>query len=96
MKKVGCGIALGALAVAAVGVGFVLFNKPDKVKNPCWRTFHRKDGRPKVAFKSAMRANLQSVRQFVFHGEVCNPYEANGMFYTGHSSRPTFGSLRTA
>lgn len=95
-KILGYGIAGCALAVVAVGAAYVMFNTPDKVKTPCWRTFHRKDRKPKMAFKSAARANFQSLTQLVLHGEVCNSYEANGKFYTGHSKYAAIKNIRVA
>ena len=42
-------------------------------------------GRCKKAFDKAWQANLQSVKQLLFHGEICNPYQVGSKFYTGHS-----------
>lgn len=76
----------GTLGTGLVITGaFVLFNKPSKVRTPCWRSFNRADGTPKIAFDSPQRANLQSVKQLFLHGEVCNPYQAGDKYYTGHS-----------
>lgn len=72
------------VAAAAV-VGFVLFNEPNEVKNPCWRSTHRANGIAKVPFKTAKQANLQSVKQLVRYGEVCHPYKCNDSYFTGHS-----------
>lgn len=79
--------AVGGIAVAtAVGAAaFVCFNKPSVVQNPCWRSCHLADGRCKKAFDAAWKANLQSVKQFFLHGEICNPYQVGNKFYTGHS-----------
>lgn len=85
------GIGYTALCVTSViGAGvisFVVFNNPSKVEHPCLRTFTRLDGIPKKAFDSRMAANLQSVIQLIRYGEVCNPYMANGKYYTGHSNK---------
>lgn len=80
-------LVFGVVIVCAAGAAtYVGFNKPAKVTNPCHRTYFRADGKPKVAFNSAHSANLQSLKQFVRYGEVCNVYQApNGKFYTGHS-----------
>lgn len=78
--------ALGVTSVISAGViGFIVFNNPSKVEHPCFRTFNRADGMPKKVLDSRMAANLQSVKQLFRHGEVCNPYMANGKYYTGHS-----------
>lgn len=80
-------VFLGVAAVGATGVAiYVNFNKPAQVTTPSYRTYFRADGKPKVAFNTARRANWQAVKQLFLHGEVCNPYQApNGKFYTGHS-----------
>jgi len=85
-KKLVSATVAGA-GLAALGMGsYVLLNKPEIVTNPCRRTFMRSDGRPKVAFDSAWRANFQSLVQLICHAEICYPYEANGKYYTGHKS----------
>ena len=77
---------LAGTTTAAVAL-YVIGHKPDVVTNPCFRSLHRADGRPKIAFDTAWRANLQSVKQFFLHGEVCNSYQVNDKFYTGHSRK---------
>ena len=85
VKKVAY-VAGGIVAVAAAGtIAFICLNKPDVVENPCWRSCHLADGRCKKAFDKAWQANLQSVKQLLFHGEICNPYQVGSKFYTGHS-----------
>lgn len=85
LKNAAC-IATGVITFVGAGVGaYVLFHNPSKVKNPCWRTFNRADGIPKKAFTTRLAANWQSIKQFLFYGEICNSYEACGKFYTGHS-----------
>lgn len=86
-KKIVIGIATIAGAAAAAVAAYVFGHKPDIVTNPCYRSLHRADGRPKVAFDSAWRANWQSVKQLLFHGEVCNSYQVNDKYYTGHSRK---------
>lgn len=88
-------LGIGAAAVAGAGAAacYIAFNKPDVVTNPCFRTFFRQDGTPKKAFDSAQRANAQAVWQLIRYGEVCNPYEAAGRFYTGHSKDALIKSL---
>lgn len=84
----------GSAAMAALGVVcYVYGHKPDEVKRPCWRTFHRADGKPKKSFDSAAAANWQSVKQLFLKGEVCNPYQADGKYYTGHSKYASVRSL---
>lgn len=78
--------AVVGTATAAVAA-YVFGHKPDIVTKPCYRSLHRADGRPKVAFDTAWRANWQSVKQLFLHGEVCNSYQVNDKFYTGHSRR---------
>lgn len=83
-------------AVGAAGLftaAYVMFNKPSHVEHTCPRTFTRGDGKPKIAFQSPRRANFQSVKQLFLHGEVCNPYEANGKYYTGHSKNAFIKSI---
>ena len=87
-------IAAASIAGAAViGTVVALTRKPDVVTNPCWRTFHKADGTPKKPFDTALQANLQSLKQLVQHGEVCNPYQANGKFFTGHSNTALVRSI---
>ena len=86
LKKVGIGAGF-FLGVVTVGTfGYVLGYKP-KDGIPCSRSVMRADGVPKKAFDSAIRANCQSVIQFVFHGEICRPYKIGNKFYTGHIKR---------
>lgn len=85
IKTIGC-IAGGILAVPALGVlAYVFGHKPDVVVNVCYRSCHRADGRPKVAFDKAYKANWRSLTQLVLHLEVCNSYQVGDKFYTGHS-----------
>lgn len=74
-----------ALLTTAVAAAYVFGHKPDIVTNPCWRSCHLADGRCKKAFETAAKANWQSVKQFVLHGEICNSYQVGDKFYTGHS-----------
>ena len=85
LKKIGYSI-LGTAAILAAGtLVYVLGHKPDVVSEPCFRSRHRADGRPKKAFNTAQKANWQSVKQFVRYGEVCNSYQVDDKYYTGHS-----------
>lgn len=72
----------GATLIAGT---YIVFNKPNKVENPTFRTRHRADGIPKIAFDKAWQANLQSVKQLVMHGEICTPYQDGDKFFTGHT-----------
>ena len=93
IKKIAC-VAAGCAAIACAGViAFVYGHKPDVVKNPCFRTTHRADGKPKKPFDTPQAANWQSVKQFLRHGEVCNSYESEGKYYTGHSNKALIRSL---
>lgn len=84
--KIGGYTLVGTLAVAAVGtLVYVFGHKPDVVSEPCFRSRHRADGRPKKAFGTPQEANWQSVKQFVRYGEVCNSYQVDDKYYTGHS-----------
>lgn len=79
-------IAGGTILVAAVGTSAYVFgHKPDFVSNPCFRSCHCANGCPKKAFDKAWKANLQSVKQLLRYGEVCNSYQVGDKFYTGHS-----------
>lgn len=76
----------GSVVVVAAGVAgacYVLFNKPNQ-GDGSWRSTHRSDGKPKVAFDTPERANFQSLKQLVKHGEVCHPYKVGDKYYTGH------------
>lgn len=96
IKKVSIGIGVVA-GTAFVGIACYVFgHRPVKVKNPCPRTFMRADGVPKKAYDKPWRANWQTVVQLVRHGEVCNSYEANGKYYTGHSKKAIIRSIRVA
>lgn len=75
------------LAVAAGTAAYVFGYTPDVVERPCFRSCHRADGCPKKSFDKAWKANWQSVKQLVLHGEVCNSYQVDGKFYTGHSKK---------
>ena len=66
-------------------VVYVFGHKPDVVSEPCFRSRHRADGRPKKAFNTPQAANWQSVKQLVRYGEVCNSYQVDDEYYTGHS-----------
>lgn len=85
IKKIATIGGVAALLAAAGTAIYVFGHKPDVVTNPCWRSCHLADGRCKKAFDTATQANWQSVKQFVRHGEVCNPYQVGQKFYTGHS-----------
>ena len=91
--KIAC-VAAGCLLAAGFGtIAFVYCHKPDVVKNPCFRTTHRADGKPKIAFDTPQAANWQSVKQFLCHGEFCNSYESDGKYYTGHSNKALIRSI---
>lgn len=75
-----CGVA--ALGVAGV-IAWAALHKPAE-GNHSFRSTHRSDGRRKVAFDTAFRANIQCVLQLVAHGEVCHSYEEPEGFFTGH------------
>lgn len=94
LKTVGKTILVASIVSALGTAAYVVFNKPKQVKNACPRTYHRADGKPKVAYNSAQRANWQAVKQLFLHGEVCNPYQApNGKYYTGHSKNAIIKSI---
>lgn len=77
---------VGAAAIVTTGaLAYIYCHKPDVVSEPCFRSLHRADGRPKKAFDTPQKANLQSVKQFVKYGEVCNSYQVDDKYYTGHS-----------
>lgn len=85
LKKAACYVG-GAAAIIGGGIlAYVYGNKPDVVENPCWRSCHLADGRCKKSFDKPWKANLQSVKQLLKHGEICNPYQMGDKFYTGHS-----------
>jgi hypothetical protein len=86
-KKIVATVAAVVGTATAVVATYVFGHKPNVVTKPCYRSLHRADGRPKIAFDSAWRANWQSVKQLFLHGEVCNSYQVNDKFYTGHSRR---------
>lgn len=87
MKKKNIAKIIGGTLVltTAVTVAYVVGHKPDIVTNPCWRSCHLADGRCKMAFDTAAKANLQTVKQFFRHGEICNSYKVGDKYYTGHS-----------
>ena len=89
LKKVGW-VAGGA---ALLVVAYVFGNKPAKVAIPCHRSCYRADGCPKKAFDKPWKANLQSVKQLLFHGELCNSYQVGDKFYTGHSKNAPCRSI---
>lgn len=76
-------VAIVSATVSFLALGYVLLNKPGAGKGN-FRSTHRSDGRPKLAFKTRERANLQALKQLLQHGEVCYPYEVDGKYYTGH------------
>lgn len=86
-KKIVATVAAVVGTATAVVATYVFGHKPNVVTKPCYRSLHRADGRPKIAFDSAWRANWQSVKQLILHGEVCNSYQVNDKFYTGHSRK---------
>ena len=86
-KKIGYGVGAVAATTLLFTATYVVFHKPDVVKNPCPRSFFRADGIPKVAFDKPWKANLQTVIQLVLHGEICNSYQIGEKFYTGHSKK---------
>ncbi len=93
-KKAALYIIGGVATLVTLGaVGYVCYHKPDVVKNPCRRTFFRSDGVAKKCFDTAAKANLQTLKQLILHGEVCNSYEANGKYYTGHSKDALIKSI---
>ena len=71
------------IGAVLVGVGYVFLNEPNQGKGN-WRSTHRSDGKPKVAYNTAKRANFQSLKQLILHGEVCHPYQISDKYYTGH------------
>lgn len=73
------------LATVAGTAAYVFGHKPDVVNKPCFRSCHRIDKLPKKTFGKAWKANWQTVKQFFFHGEVCNSYKVGDKYYTGHS-----------
>ena len=83
-KIANAALAVTACAAAATAV-YVFGHKPALVEHPCFRSCHLVNGCKKRAFTTAWRANWQSVKQFLFHGEVCNAYQVGNLFYTGHS-----------
>lgn len=79
-------ITSGIVLIAAAGTAAYVFgSKPDVVNNPCHRCFYRADGHKKMAFDSPAKANWQTVKQFVLHGEICSSYQVGDKYYTGHS-----------
>lgn len=87
-------VAAGCVGAACLGtIAFIYGHKPDVVTNPCFRSTHRADGKPKKPFYTAKEANLQSVKQFLRHGEVCNAYQVGDKYYTGHSNKALIRSL---
>lgn len=85
VKKVGYVLGGGVLVIAAGTAAYVFGHTPDYVDNPCFRSCHRANGCPKKPFDKAWKANWQSVKQFILHGEICNSYQVDNRFYTGHS-----------
>ena len=75
--------AITAGVVFVIGVGYVFLNEPNQGYGS-WRSTHRSDGKPKVAFDTPERANFQSLKQLVQYGEVCHPYKVGDKYYTGH------------
>lgn len=93
IKKIAC-VAAGCAAAAGLGlIAFVYGHKPDVVNNPCFRSTHRADGKPKKPFNTAKEANMQSLKQFFRHGEVCNSYQVGDKYYTGHSNTAPFRNI---
>lgn len=94
-KKKKIALIFGGASLVVLGgvLCYMYGHKPNKVNNPCWCTFHRSDGVAKKAFNTAAEANKQTIKQLIFHGEICNSYEANGKFYTGHSKNAPFKSI---
>lgn len=85
-KKYAACITGGVVLAAVAGTAAYVFgHKPDVVNKPCFRSCHRIDKLPKKPFDKAWKANWQTVKQFFFHGEVCNSYKVGGKYYTGHS-----------
>lgn len=93
IKKTLTFAAGAATAVVTVVGAYVFFNKPSEVQCPCLRSTHRADGLPKKAFDSAREANFQSFKQFILHGEFCNPYKVGDKYYTGHSKDAPFKNI---
>lgn len=83
IKKTIKNAAIAGSIVVVAGACYVLFNKPNQGYGS-WRSTHRSDGKPKVAFDTPERANFQSLKQLVKHGEVCHPYKVGDKYYTGH------------
>lgn len=86
-RKIGYGVGVVGGTAFLLTAMYVVYHKPDVVKNPCTRSFFRADGIPKVAFDKAWKANLQTVIQFACHGEICNSYQVGELFFTGHSNK---------
>lgn len=83
IKKVAKWTLITASVVFVAGIGYVCLNKPEKGYGN-WRSTHRSDGKPKVAYDTPERANFQSLKQFIKYGEVCHPYKVGDKYYTGH------------
>lgn len=92
-KKIAYAGAFFIIAGIASGVYYVFIHKPDIVANPCWRSCHLANGRCKVSFDKAWKANWQSLKQFLLHGEICNAYQVGELFYTGHSKHAWFRNI---
>lgn len=86
------GLVLGcatALCVAGV-VGWAAAHQPEEGKHN-YRATHRKDGRRKIVFDTAFRANIQCVVQLLVYHEKCNSYwepapgnQDKVIYLTGH------------
>lgn len=84
LKKAGKVALYSVAAVGAIATIAVVCYQPKEGKHSP-RSLVRSDGIPKKAFKSRIRANLQSILQLVKHGELCMPYKVKDKYYTGHN-----------
>lgn len=95
-KKNKIGLSVAGAAAATIGgtALYVCFHTPNLVTNPSYRTFYRADGIPKKVFDKPWKANWQSFKQLVLHGEVCPSYSVDGdKFLTGHSNKSLIRSI---
>lgn len=80
--------ALSAAAITAgvvfvAGLGYVCLNEPEQGYGN-WRATHCSNGKPKLAFDTPERANIQALKQLVKYQEICHPYKYGDKYYTGH------------
>lgn len=75
MKEIAFGLALiTAAGVVFAAVLYILFHRPVKGSRNL-RSHYTKAGKPKVAYRFAIRANFQTIKELVTHLEWMPAYK---------------------